>query len=101
MANGVNTIFTQMAESEDNVDALKHLKAGKSVAAASNINKDDSLYGSSEDSGDEGGAVDNNTASPYTTISPYTADEEIRQKPPRMLWLNGIIRTTELILLKL
>jgi len=84
MANAVNTIFTQMPESEDNADALKHLKAGKSVGAASNINKDDSLYGSSKDSGDEGGAVDNNTASPYTTSSPYTA-EEIRQKPPRLL----------------
>ena len=33
------------------------------MAAASNLNEGDSLYGSSEDSGDERGAADNTTAS--------------------------------------
>jgi len=62
MANGANAVFTQMAVSEDNFDAVEHFKAGESMAAASNLNEKDSLYGSSEDPGDEKGAADHTTA---------------------------------------
>ena len=64
----------QMAESEDNLDAVEHFKASESVAATSNLNEKDSLWGSSkgfvdtlgssEDPGDEKGAADNTTAAP-------------------------------------
>jgi hypothetical protein len=100
--DGVNAVFTQMNESEDNVEAVGDLKAGESLAAAYR-SEADSLYGSSEDSEEESSndEEDDEEAVVNTTAATKKATTAALRKAKRVVsktylsstWDGGLPRT--------